>query len=72
MITEEGELQHLRYVKFQNVKNLQIFIQDNQGGGDVTELKELKIYGTPLSAVNMGDFQRVRFAPISLKGVIRE
>ncbi|GMT28305.1 hypothetical protein PFISCL1PPCAC_19602, partial [Pristionchus fissidentatus] len=56
---EEGEVQQLRYVKFQNVNNIQFFIEGNQGGGEVTEVADLKVYGTPLSAVNMNDFTRV-------------
>ncbi|GMT00330.1 hypothetical protein PENTCL1PPCAC_22504, partial [Pristionchus entomophagus] len=56
---EEGEVQQLRYVKFQNVSNIQFFIEGNQGGGEVTEIEDLKVYGTPLSAVNMNEFTRV-------------
>ncbi|KAE9418731.1 hypothetical protein Angca_008872, partial [Angiostrongylus cantonensis] len=55
----EPEVQQLKYVKFQNVTNIQLFIQNNHGGGDVTEIEKLKIFGTPLSGMNMNEFRRV-------------
>ncbi|KJH52927.1 putative thioredoxin [Dictyocaulus viviparus] len=55
----ELELQQLKYVKFQNVNNLQLFIENNHDGGDVTEIEKLKIFGTPLSGMNMNEFRRV-------------
>lgn len=54
-----GEILQLRYVKFQNVASLQIFVNDNQEGGEVTSISELKIYGTPINATNMQEFKRV-------------
>ncbi|CAJ0960505.1 unnamed protein product, partial [Mesorhabditis belari] len=57
--SDNGEVVELRFVRFQNVQNIQVFIENNQGGGDVTELCALKFYGQPLSAVNMNDFKRV-------------
>uniref|UniRef100_A0AC35TUT4 Thioredoxin n=1 Tax=Rhabditophanes sp. KR3021 TaxID=114890 RepID=A0AC35TUT4_9BILA len=56
---DEGEIVTLRFVKFQNVQNIQFFIQDNQGGKDTTIIDELKIFGMPFSGVNMNDFKRV-------------
>uniref|UniRef100_A0A8R1HNG8 Thioredoxin-like protein 1 n=1 Tax=Caenorhabditis japonica TaxID=281687 RepID=A0A8R1HNG8_CAEJA len=55
----QGQIVQTKYVKFQNVQNIQFFIEDNIGGGDVTELVQLAVFGTPLSSVNMSEFKRV-------------
>ncbi|CAG2186891.1 PITH domain-containing protein At3g04780,Thioredoxin-like protein 1 [Mytilus edulis] len=54
---KEGTLIPLRYVKFQNVGS--IFIKDNLGGGDVTQIDYLGLVGTPVAKTNMTDFKRV-------------
>lgn len=59
---QEGELEGdiiLNYVKYQNVSNLSIFIQDNRGGEDVTEMAKLEIHGAPLLETNMKDLKKV-------------
>uniref|UniRef100_A0A1B6CN15 Thioredoxin domain-containing protein n=1 Tax=Clastoptera arizonana TaxID=38151 RepID=A0A1B6CN15_9HEMI len=59
----ENELQGipvgLRFVKFQNVQNLQIFIEDNQSAEDTTRIDYLQLIGTPIVTTNMNDFKRV-------------
>ncbi|XP_006616662.1 thioredoxin-like protein 1 isoform X2 [Apis laboriosa] len=56
---EEGNPIALRYVKFQNVQNIQIFVKDNQTGNEVTRIDYLAIFGSPISTINMGEFKRV-------------
>ncbi|KAJ8941743.1 hypothetical protein NQ314_010287 [Rhamnusium bicolor] len=55
----EGNPINLRFVKFQNIQNIQLFIKDNQSGGEVTQIDHLAIIGSPISTTNMGDFKRV-------------
>ncbi|XP_054265332.1 thioredoxin-like protein 1 [Macrosteles quadrilineatus] len=49
----------LLFVKFQNVQNLQIFVQDNQDGSDVTRIDYLQLFGSPIITTNMSNFKRV-------------
>lgn len=55
----EGNPINLKYVKFQNVQNFQLFVKDNQCGGEVTQIDHFAIYGSPISTTNMGNFKRV-------------
>ncbi|CAD1478311.1 unnamed protein product, partial [Heterotrigona itama] len=56
---EEGNPISLRYVKFQNVQNIQIFVKDNQNDSETTRIDHLAIFGLPISTTNMGEFKRV-------------
>ncbi|XP_034950036.1 thioredoxin-like protein 1 [Chelonus insularis] len=56
---EEGNPVPLRYVKFQNVMNLQIFVKDNQTGTETTQINHLAIIGSPIATTKMEDFKRV-------------
>jgi hypothetical protein len=40
----------LRFVKYQNVHHLTLFVQDNQDQSDVTAIQQLILYGSPLEA----------------------
>ncbi|XP_032511726.2 thioredoxin-like protein 1 [Danaus plexippus] len=55
----EGNPVPLKFVKFQSVQNIQLFIKDNQSGDEVTQIDHLAFYGSPISTTNMGEFKRV-------------
>jgi PITH domain len=56
-LKESAEPILLKYVKYQRVKSLTLFIEDNQGG-DITALGGLKLYGRPVVSTNMADFKK--------------
>jgi hypothetical protein len=47
----------LRFVKFQNVTTLQMFIADNRGGDGVTKIKRIQFLGTPANKMDMKDWK---------------
>ena len=49
----------LRYVKFQNVTNLQLFFRDNQTGAETTRIDHIAVIGSLIGTTNMQDFKRV-------------
>lgn len=55
----EGNLVNLRFVKFQNVQNIMLFIADNQSGSETTIIQELKFIGAPILTTKMDDFKRI-------------
>ncbi|KAH8302840.1 hypothetical protein KR044_011076 [Drosophila immigrans] len=56
---ENGQPVNLRYVKFQNVQNIQLFVKNNQSGGDVTQIDYIGFIGSPIITTKMNDFKRV-------------
>ncbi|EDW17266.1 hypothetical protein AWZ03_009244 [Drosophila navojoa] len=56
---EKGNPVNLRYVKFQNVQNIQIYVKNNQSGGDVTQIDYIGFIGSPIITTKMTDFKRV-------------
>jgi len=49
----------LRFVKFQKVNNVTIFVKDNQGEEDVTAVSRIQFIGQSVSQTNMSEFKRV-------------
>lgn len=47
----------LKYVKFQRVRSITIFVEDNEGG-DITALGMLQFFGRPIAGTNMKDFKK--------------
>ncbi|XP_052872300.1 thioredoxin-like protein 1 [Anopheles cruzii] len=56
---ETGNPIKLKFVKFQNVQNIQLFVKDNQSGGETTIIDHLAFIGQPIQTTKMDDFQRV-------------
>lgn len=55
----EGNLINLRFVKFQNVQNIQMFVKDNQSGDEKTIIEYLTFIGSPIIHTKMDDFKRI-------------
>lgn len=47
----------LKYVKYQRVNSLTLFIEDNQGG-EISALGGIKLFGRPVASTNMADFKK--------------
>lgn len=56
---EMGNLINLRYVKFQNVTTILLFIADNQSGDEKTVIENLTFIGSPIATTKMDDFKRI-------------
>lgn len=49
----------VRFVRFQGVQVLSIFVVDNQGGGDVTRIDGLDLIGSGVDTTDMKNFAKV-------------
>jgi len=54
-----GKPVELRFVKFQNVTSLILFVKDNQGDTETTAFSNLEIFGGTRESTDMADFKRV-------------
>mmetsp|Transcript_20714 Transcript_20714/g.60245 ORF Transcript_20714/g.60245 Transcript_20714/m.60245 type:complete len:189 (-) Transcript_20714:441-1007(-) len=55
-LKEDADPIKLQYVKFQRVKSITLFVEENDGG-DVSALGGLEILGRPVATTNMNDFK---------------
>ncbi|KAL5209902.1 hypothetical protein ABZP36_005525 [Zizania latifolia] len=55
----ENKLVQLKYVKFQNVRSLTIFVDNNQSGSDVSKIQKIALYGTTVDTTNMKDLKKI-------------
>lgn len=56
-LNESAEPLALKYVKFQRVKGITIFVEDN-AGGDVSALGMMQIFGSMVAGTNMNDLKK--------------
>lgn len=56
---KEGGMIPLKFVKFQNVLSITLFIRDNQGSTETTQIDYVGFMGSPVCTTNMGEFKRV-------------
>ncbi|KAL1919029.1 uncharacterized protein VTP21DRAFT_2410 [Calcarisporiella thermophila] len=56
---QEDEVTPLRFVKFQNVNSIVLFIEDNQGDEETTKLEQLVFIGTPAEKVDIGNLKKL-------------
>ncbi|KAJ2002335.1 hypothetical protein GGI04_003379 [Coemansia thaxteri] len=55
---KSGGVVNLRYVRFQNVSSLSLFVADNLGGDDVTAISQLAFVGTAVDTANVSDIRQ--------------
>lgn len=56
-LRESSEPIMTKFVKFQRVKSLTFFVEENNGG-EVTALGSLKLMGRPVATTNMSEFKK--------------
>ena len=47
----------VQYVKFQRVKSITLFVEENNGG-EITSLGALRFFGKPVATTNMDNFKK--------------
>ncbi|ESW16817.1 hypothetical protein PHAVU_007G187000 [Phaseolus vulgaris] len=49
----------LKYVKFQNVRSLTIFIEDNQTGSEITKVQKIVLHGSTVETTDMKGLKKI-------------
>ncbi|CAO3642456.1 unnamed protein product [Mucor hiemalis] len=55
---EENAVVNLRFVKYQNITHIMLFVVDNQEEEETTQIQQLVFIGTPVEATNMSSFNK--------------
>eukprot|EP00884_Botryococcus_braunii_P008134 jgi/Botrbrau1/17321/Bobra.0015s0069.1 len=55
----EGKPLQLKFVKFQNVTTLTIFIEDNQGDEETTKIQKIVVSGTAGETFNVAEIKKI-------------
>ena len=56
-LKEDADPMTLKFVKFQRVKTITLFVEDN-AGGEISALGGITFLGRPVSTTNMADFKK--------------
>lgn len=59
MLTLPPTCLYNRFVKFQSVSKLSIFIEDNQGEAETTRLQKIALFGSSGETMNVKDIKKV-------------
>ncbi|KAG5244986.1 PITH domain-containing protein [Salix suchowensis] len=57
--TLKGKPVVLKYVKFQNVRSLAIFIEDNQSESEITKVQKISLFGTTVETTDMKSLKKI-------------
>ena len=55
-----AQLVPLKFVKFQNVTSLQLFVMENIGGDEMTEIRGLEVFGSTGEKSDISDWKPVK------------
>ncbi|EOY11104.1 PITH domain-containing protein [Theobroma cacao] len=55
----KGKPTVLKYVKFQNVRSLTIFIEDNQSGSEITKVQKIALHGSTVETTDMKGLKKI-------------
>uniref|UniRef100_A0A0V0HFH7 Putative PITH domain-containing protein-like n=1 Tax=Solanum chacoense TaxID=4108 RepID=A0A0V0HFH7_SOLCH len=55
----KGKPVTLKYVKFQNVRSVTIFIEDNQHDGETTNVRKIVLYGSTVETTDMKGLKKI-------------
>eukprot|EP01096_Ripella_sp_DP13-Kostka_P000713 TRINITY_DN10828_c0_g1_i1.p1 TRINITY_DN10828_c0_g1~~TRINITY_DN10828_c0_g1_i1.p1 ORF type:complete len:177 (+),score=54.33 TRINITY_DN10828_c0_g1_i1:25-531(+) len=55
----KGEVIPLRFVKFQNLSFLTLFVEDNQDGTETTTIQKIKLIGVTTKATNVSELKKM-------------